>query len=81
MKQIFGKRPGSSPINRRGKNFQISVFENNKKFTLDIYSSRGRTFYQTTTHDSLKECQICYDNFLRSNFASGLTVEQLKNGF
>jgi hypothetical protein len=65
---IFGKRPGSSPIDKRGKKFQISVYEEGGKFTIDIYSQSGSRFYQTTTHDSLEECQAAYDNFLSSNF-------------
>jgi hypothetical protein len=65
---IFGKRPGSCPINRRGKRFEISVHEEDGKFTIDIYSRSGDRFYQTTTHDSLDECQVAYDSFLSSNF-------------
>lgn len=67
MKEIFGKRPGSSPLNKRGKRFQLSVYEHGEKFTLDIYSSNGEQFYQTTTHGSLEECQTAYDKFLVDN--------------
>ena len=68
MDLIFGKRPGSSPINKRGKRFEISVYRQNGKIIIDIYSSTGNRFYQTSECDSIEECQAEYDSFLYHNF-------------
>jgi hypothetical protein len=68
MEIIFGKRPGSSPINKRGKRFEISVYRQDNKIIIDIYSVSGNRFYQTTSCESIEECQEAYDSFLYHNF-------------
>jgi hypothetical protein len=68
MEEIFGKRPGSSPIDKRGKRFQVSVYREDNKIIIDIYSANGNRFYQTTSCDSIEECQAEYDSFLYHNF-------------